>query len=36
VTVRRRDFGFGSGVFDSEQILGPEILVRFVVEARRS
>jgi len=36
VIVRRRDFGFGSGVFDSEQILGPEILVRFVVEARRS
>jgi polyisoprenoid-binding protein YceI len=36
VSLHRRDFGFGSGVFDSEQILGPEILVRFVVEARRS
>lgn len=36
VTLRRRDFGFGSGVFDSEQILGPEIRVRFLVEASRS
>lgn len=32
----RREFRFGEGVFDSEQILGPEILVRFSVEARRS
>ncbi|MCS6779816.1 MAG: YceI family protein [Geminicoccaceae bacterium] len=32
----RREFRFGEGVFDSEQILGPEILVRFAVEARRS
>ena len=36
VVLLRREFGFGSGVFDSEQILGPEILLRFVVEASRS
>ncbi len=35
VVLRRRDFGFGSGVFDSEQILGPEIRVRFLVQASR-
>lgn len=35
VVLRRREFGFGSGVFDSEQILGPEIRVRFLVEASR-
>ncbi len=36
VVLHRREFGFGSGVFDSEQILGAEILVRFRVEASRS
>ena len=35
VVLLRREFGFGSGVFDSEQILGPEIVVRFRVEASR-
>jgi polyisoprenoid-binding protein YceI len=36
VSLKRRDFGFGSGVFESDQILGSEILVRFTVEAHRS
>lgn len=36
VPLRRRDFGFGSGLFDSEQILGAEILVRFSLQAMRS
>lgn len=35
VPLRRREFGFGSGLFDSEQVLAAEILVRFSLQARR-
>ncbi|MCS6878933.1 MAG: YceI family protein [Geminicoccaceae bacterium] len=35
VRIERRAFRFGEGPFDSDQILAPEILVRFAIEAVR-
>lgn len=35
VPLRRRDFAFGTGLFESEQVLAAEILVRFSLQARR-